>query len=58
MKRRKIVFFAQTLENSKVLIYLLFNEIQTSFCPCLRLTKFRDYFGADTCPGKNKSADR
>ena len=28
-------FFAQTLENSRVLIYLVFNEIQTSFSPCL-----------------------
>ena len=30
-------FFAQTLENSRVLIYLLFNEFQTSlFCPRLK----------------------
>ena len=28
-------FFAQTLENSRVLIYLIFNGIQTSFSPCL-----------------------
>ena len=28
-------FFAQTLENSRVLIYLIFNEIQTSFSRCL-----------------------
>ena len=35
MKRREIIFFAQTLENSRVLIYLIFNEIQTSFSPCL-----------------------
>ena len=35
MKRREIIFFAQTIENSKVLIYLIFNEIQTSFSPCL-----------------------
>ena len=28
-------FFAQTLENSRVLIYIIFNEIQTSFSPCL-----------------------
>ena len=37
MKRREIIFFAQTLENSRVLIYLVFNEIQTSFCPCLSI---------------------
>ena len=37
MKRRERIFFAQTLENSRVLIYLIFNEIQTSFSPCLRL---------------------
>ena len=38
MKRREIIFFAQTLENSRVLIYLIFNEIQTSFSPCLKLS--------------------
>ena len=37
MKWREIIIFARTLENSRVLIYLIFNEIQTSFSPCLKL---------------------
>ena len=32
----RIFFFLHTLENSRVLIYLAFNEIQTLLCPCLR----------------------
>ena len=35
-------FFAQTLENSRVLIYLIFNEIQTSFSPCLKQKNLKE----------------